>query len=42
VSKSIIEMHGGEIGAISAGEGNGCTFYFELPCITIATATPTA
>lgn len=32
LSKSIIQLHGGYIGAISPGEGRGCTFYFELPC----------
>ncbi len=25
-------MHGGVIGAISEGEGKGCTFFLEIPC----------
>lgn len=33
LSKSIVEMHGGKIGAESEGEGKGCTFWFELPCV---------
>jgi hypothetical protein len=27
----LVELHGGEIGASSAGPGQGCTFFFELP-----------
>eukprot|EP01038_Epipyxis_sp_PR26KG_P008029 gene8029-10878_t len=34
ISKSIIQFHGGRIGADSAGIGHGCVFYFELPIIT--------
>lgn len=32
VSKAIVELHGGYIGACSEGEGLGCEFYFEIPC----------
>lgn len=31
VAQSIIEKHGGKIGAESAGEGRGATFWFTLP-----------
>jgi signal transduction histidine kinase len=31
LGKEIIEMHGGTIGAYSAGIGKGSTFWFELP-----------
>jgi CheY-like chemotaxis protein len=31
LSKSIVEMHGGLIGATSDGPGRGCTFFLELP-----------
>ncbi len=31
VAKSIIEKHGGKIGAESVGEGRGSTFWFTLP-----------
>lgn len=31
ISKKIIELHGGLIGAWSDGEEKGCTFFFELP-----------
>src|SRR4051812_10089570 len=31
LSKAIIEMHGGVIGATSQGEGKGCTCFLELP-----------
>ena len=31
ISKKIIDLHGGTIGASSAGEGLGSTFYFTLP-----------
>eukprot|EP00981_Chlorochromonas_danica_P016344 scaffold16865_cov229-Ochromonas_danica.AAC.4 len=31
ISKAIIEMHGGQIGATSQGLGKGSTFFFELP-----------
>jgi len=34
ISKSLIELHGGYIGVDSAGEGHGCTFFFELPLFT--------
>lgn len=33
ISRSIVNMHGGNVGAFSAGEGFGSTFYFELPCL---------
>eukprot|EP01038_Epipyxis_sp_PR26KG_P011756 gene11756-15730_t len=33
ISKSIVQFHGGKIGADSAGIGHGCVFYFELPII---------
>jgi len=32
ISKAIIELHGGVVGVYSAGEGQGSTFYFEIPC----------
>ncbi len=32
LSKAIVEMHGGVIGATSEGEGKGCTFFLEMPC----------
>lgn len=32
ISKTIIDMHEGKVGAYSGGEGRGSTFYFELPC----------
>ncbi|HYR82775.1 MAG TPA: PAS domain S-box protein [Terriglobia bacterium] len=31
ISKSIVELHGGSISAISAGEGQGSTFIVKLP-----------
>jgi len=31
LSKAIVEMHGGRIGAQSDGEGKGTTMFFELP-----------
>lgn len=31
--RKIVEHHGGEIGVESAGEGQGCTFWFELPLV---------
>ena len=31
ISKAIIELHGGIIGAFSEGEGKGTVFYIELP-----------
>jgi CheY-like chemotaxis protein len=31
VCKTIVEMHGGCVGACSPGEGQGSTFFFELP-----------
>eukprot|EP00595_Chromulina_sp_UTEXLB2642_P002683 CAMPEP_0196762722 /NCGR_PEP_ID=MMETSP1095-20130614/2652_1 /TAXON_ID=96789 ORGANISM="Chromulina nebulosa, Strain UTEXLB2642" /NCGR_SAMPLE_ID=MMETSP1095 /ASSEMBLY_ACC=CAM_ASM_000446 /LENGTH=307 /DNA_ID=CAMNT_0042114373 /DNA_START=146 /DNA_END=1070 /DNA_ORIENTATION=- len=31
LSKSIVDLHGGVIGVESKGEGNGSTFYVELP-----------
>jgi CheY-like chemotaxis protein len=33
LSKAIVEMHGGVIGATSPGPGQGCTFFMEVPCI---------
>jgi len=35
ISKAIIDMHDGKVGAYSAGEGTGSTFYFEIPCEVI-------
>jgi signal transduction histidine kinase len=29
--RKIVEHHGGKIGVESAGEGQGCIFWFELP-----------
>ena len=31
ISKAIVELHGGTIGAFSEGEGKGSVFYIELP-----------
>ena len=33
ISKTLVEMHGGVVGAESEGEGTGCSFYFELPLL---------
>ena len=30
-SMGIVELHGGRVGASSAGEGRGARFFFELP-----------
>eukprot|EP01038_Epipyxis_sp_PR26KG_P006855 gene6855-9388_t len=35
LSKAIVEMHGGYIGASSEGVNKGSTFFFELPCSKI-------
>ena len=32
LSKAIVEMHGGIVGATSPGPGLGCSFYLEIPC----------
>ncbi len=32
ISKSIVHLHGGNIGMTSEGKGKGSTFYIELPC----------
>jgi light-regulated signal transduction histidine kinase (bacteriophytochrome) len=32
--RKIVEHHGGTIGVESAGEGQGCVFWFELPLVT--------
>ncbi len=29
--KQLVELHGGEIGVLSDGEGKGATFWFTLP-----------
>lgn len=34
ICKRLIELHGGEIGVFSSGEGAGATFYFTLPIMT--------
>jgi signal transduction histidine kinase len=31
ICRKIVEQHGGNIGVNSAGEGQGCIFWFELP-----------
>jgi signal transduction histidine kinase len=31
ISRGIVELHGGRIGAYSEGEGKGCSFFIELP-----------
>jgi PAS domain S-box-containing protein len=31
LSKQLIELHGGQIGVVSEGEGKGATFWFTLP-----------
>ena len=35
ISKGITELHGGNIGAFSEGEGKGSVFYVELPVISL-------
>ncbi len=35
LSKAIVEMHGGVIGATSEGAGKGCTFFLEIPCVVV-------
>eukprot|EP01034_Spumella_vulgaris_P027841 gene27841-34622_t len=35
LSKAIVEMHGGVIGATSPGVGLGCTFFLELPLMNV-------
>jgi DNA-binding response OmpR family regulator/nitrogen-specific signal transduction histidine kinase len=40
ICKRLIEMHGGEIGVHSAGEGAGSTFYFILPTLESQTVAP--
>jgi PAS domain S-box-containing protein len=37
--RKIVEHHGGAIGVESAGEGQGCMFWFELPMINAADPT---
>lgn len=32
VSKAIVDLHKGTVGATSMGEGQGATFYFEIAC----------
>jgi signal transduction histidine kinase/ActR/RegA family two-component response regulator len=32
--KSLVELHGGSVGAYSAGAGLGCEFVVRLPCMT--------
>jgi len=34
--RKIVEHHGGTIGVESAGEGQGCVFWFELPIVNAA------
>ena len=33
VTKKIVELHGGTVSVISAGEGEGSTFTVRLPCV---------
>jgi signal transduction histidine kinase len=40
LSKAIIEMHDGIIGAVSEGEGCGSMFFFELPLLPASLRTP--
>jgi signal transduction histidine kinase len=40
LSKAIIELHDGIIGAESVGEGSGSTFFFELPLLPASLRTP--
>jgi nitrogen-specific signal transduction histidine kinase len=39
LSKEMVEIHGGVIGVESQGEGQGSTFYFELPLFHMISAT---
>ena len=39
IVRSIVEAHGGTVGAISEGEGRGSTFMVELPTVEGAAAT---
>lgn len=36
ISKKIIDMHGGNIGVFSCGEGHGSTFFFDLPLFSVS------
>jgi signal transduction histidine kinase len=44
ISRRIVDLHGGNIGVFSQGEGHGCTFFIELPVVAVqndASASPT-
>lgn len=34
VTKGVVDLHGGEVGCVSAGPGKGATFWFTLPMAT--------
>lgn len=42
VCRKIVEQHGGHLWAESEGEGQGATFYFELPASPVAVERPVA
>jgi signal transduction histidine kinase/CheY-like chemotaxis protein len=42
ISRGIVELHGGFIGAYSEGEGKGCTFFIDIPLHLKEGMTPSA
>ena len=33
IVKSLVELHGGQVGALSSGPGQGSTFWVRMPCV---------